>query len=200
MLLASFGTHVCRRSKPLNKFLVLHASRFGLKQTVLLSCCILMSEASASRTRGIPRWMTQRIKLGSAVRPLPYHHPFQLAIEANACDHLTNGRYKFGIGFGFYAAHMERRGLDFSKARDMMHDPNGPRMIGGSAGAPRPRPPARGRRHDRSSRPCGGCERAPGSPRPVRAGRCRGELPSRTAAGCRPARRCAWASSGTEGA
>ena len=66
--------------------------------------------------------MTQKIKLGSAVRPLPYHHPFQLAIEANACDHLTNGRYKFGIGFGFYAAHMERRGLDFSKARDMMHD------------------------------------------------------------------------------
>lgn len=66
--------------------------------------------------------MTSRIKLGSAVRPLPYHHPFQLATEATACDHLTNGRYKFGMGFGFYAAHMERRGLDFSKARDMMHD------------------------------------------------------------------------------
>lgn len=65
--------------------------------------------------------MTKQIKLGSAVRPLPYHHPFQVAIEANACDHLTNGRYKLGIGFGFYAAHMERRGLDFSKARDMMH-------------------------------------------------------------------------------
>ena len=53
--------------------------------------------------------VTQRIKLGSAVRPLAYHHPLQVAIEANACDHLTHGRYQLGIGFGFYAAHMERR-------------------------------------------------------------------------------------------
>jgi limonene 1,2-monooxygenase len=65
--------------------------------------------------------MTKRIQLGSAVRPLAYHHPLQVAIEGAACDNLTHGRYKLGIGFGFYAAHMERRGLDFSKARDMMH-------------------------------------------------------------------------------
>jgi limonene 1,2-monooxygenase len=65
--------------------------------------------------------VTQRIRLGSAVRPLAYHHPLQVAIEANACDQLTNGRYQLGIGFGFYAAHMERRGLDFSKTREMMH-------------------------------------------------------------------------------
>ena len=64
---------------------------------------------------------TKSIKLGSAVRPLAYHHPLQIAIEANACDHLTNGRYRLGIGFGFYAAHMERRGLDYSKTREMMH-------------------------------------------------------------------------------
>ena len=34
------------------------------------------------------------IKLGSAVRPLAYHHPLQVAIEANACDNLTDGRYQ----------------------------------------------------------------------------------------------------------
>lgn len=65
--------------------------------------------------------LTSRITLGSAVRPLAYHHPLQVAIEANACDNLTNGRYRLGVGFGFYAAHMERRGLDFSRTRDMMH-------------------------------------------------------------------------------
>jgi alkanesulfonate monooxygenase SsuD/methylene tetrahydromethanopterin reductase-like flavin-dependent oxidoreductase (luciferase family) len=65
--------------------------------------------------------MTKTIKLGSAVRPLAYYHPLQVATEANAVDHLTGGRYRLGIGFGFYAAWMERRGLDFSKTREMMH-------------------------------------------------------------------------------
>jgi alkanesulfonate monooxygenase SsuD/methylene tetrahydromethanopterin reductase-like flavin-dependent oxidoreductase (luciferase family) len=65
--------------------------------------------------------MTKRISLGSAVRPLAYYHPLQVATEANACDHLTKGRYRLGIGFGFYAAQMERRGLDFAKTREMMH-------------------------------------------------------------------------------
>jgi alkanesulfonate monooxygenase SsuD/methylene tetrahydromethanopterin reductase-like flavin-dependent oxidoreductase (luciferase family) len=64
---------------------------------------------------------TTQIKLGSAVRPLAYYHPLQVAIEANACDHLTQGRYQLGVGFGFYATQMEQRGLDFSKTRDMMH-------------------------------------------------------------------------------
>jgi alkanesulfonate monooxygenase SsuD/methylene tetrahydromethanopterin reductase-like flavin-dependent oxidoreductase (luciferase family) len=65
--------------------------------------------------------LTTDIRLGSAVRPLAYYHPLQVAIEANACDQLTNGRYQLGVGFGFYPANMEQRGLDFSKTRDMMH-------------------------------------------------------------------------------
>ncbi|HUZ71726.1 MAG TPA: LLM class flavin-dependent oxidoreductase [Stellaceae bacterium] len=65
--------------------------------------------------------LTQQIRLGSAVRPLAYYHPLQVAIEANACDHLTGGRYQLGVGFGFYPANMEQRGLDFSKTREMMH-------------------------------------------------------------------------------
>lgn len=65
--------------------------------------------------------MTSRIKLGSAVRPLAYHHPFQVAIEANACDNLTEGRYQLGIGTGFGGAYMSQRGLDDSLRRDMTH-------------------------------------------------------------------------------
>ena len=65
--------------------------------------------------------ITSRIKLGSAVRPLAYYHPLQVAIEANACDHLTQGRYQLGVGFGFYPTQMEQRGLDFAKTREMMH-------------------------------------------------------------------------------
>jgi alkanesulfonate monooxygenase SsuD/methylene tetrahydromethanopterin reductase-like flavin-dependent oxidoreductase (luciferase family) len=65
--------------------------------------------------------LTKQIRLGSAVRPLAYYHPLQVAIEANACDHLTGGRYQLGVGFGFYPTNMEQRGLDFAKTRDMMH-------------------------------------------------------------------------------
>jgi alkanesulfonate monooxygenase SsuD/methylene tetrahydromethanopterin reductase-like flavin-dependent oxidoreductase (luciferase family) len=67
--------------------------------------------------------MTSKITLGSAVRPLAYYHPLQVATEANACDHLTHGRYRLGIGFGFGATphEMERRGLDWSKTREMLH-------------------------------------------------------------------------------
>jgi alkanesulfonate monooxygenase SsuD/methylene tetrahydromethanopterin reductase-like flavin-dependent oxidoreductase (luciferase family) len=65
--------------------------------------------------------VTKQIKLGSAVRPLAYYHPLQVAIEANACDQLTHGRYQLGVGFGFYPAQMAQRGLDFAKTREMMH-------------------------------------------------------------------------------
>lgn len=65
--------------------------------------------------------VTKQIRLGSAVRPLAYYHPLQVAIEANACDHLTGGRYQLGVGFGFYRTNMEQRGLDFDKTREMMH-------------------------------------------------------------------------------
>jgi alkanesulfonate monooxygenase SsuD/methylene tetrahydromethanopterin reductase-like flavin-dependent oxidoreductase (luciferase family) len=65
--------------------------------------------------------LTKNIRLGSAVRPLAYYHPLQVAIEANACDHLTGGRYQLGVGFGFYPTNMEQRGLDFAETRDMMH-------------------------------------------------------------------------------
>jgi alkanesulfonate monooxygenase SsuD/methylene tetrahydromethanopterin reductase-like flavin-dependent oxidoreductase (luciferase family) len=67
--------------------------------------------------------LTRKITLGSAVRPLAYYHPLQVATEANACDHLTGGRYRLGIGFGFGATpkEMERRGLDWTKTREMMH-------------------------------------------------------------------------------
>jgi alkanesulfonate monooxygenase SsuD/methylene tetrahydromethanopterin reductase-like flavin-dependent oxidoreductase (luciferase family) len=64
---------------------------------------------------------TKRIRLGSAVRPVAYYHPLQVALEANATDQLTGGRYMLGVGFGFYPKNMEWRGLDFAETRDRMH-------------------------------------------------------------------------------
>ena len=69
--------------------------------------------------------VTSRIKMGPGVRPLPFHHPLQVAIEANACDQMTNGRYMLGFGLGgpeTGAKSMKMRGLDEPRRRDMMHE------------------------------------------------------------------------------
>src|SRR5438309_1011930 len=55
---------------------------------------------------------TRRIRMGAGVRPLGYYHPLQIALEANATDQLTNGRYMLGIGHGFHPRQMEWRGRD----------------------------------------------------------------------------------------
>lgn len=44
--------------------------------------------------------LTERIKLGPAVRPIAIYDPIQVAIEGAMCDHLTRGRYMFGFGVG----------------------------------------------------------------------------------------------------
>jgi alkanesulfonate monooxygenase SsuD/methylene tetrahydromethanopterin reductase-like flavin-dependent oxidoreductase (luciferase family) len=68
--------------------------------------------------------VTDRILLGTGVRPLPIHHPLQLVIEANMCDHLTNGRYMFGLGMGLVTLKdkMRQRGLDYGQRRAMMQE------------------------------------------------------------------------------
>jgi alkanesulfonate monooxygenase SsuD/methylene tetrahydromethanopterin reductase-like flavin-dependent oxidoreductase (luciferase family) len=65
--------------------------------------------------------LTSRVLLGSAVRPLAYYHPLQVAIEAAATDHITHGRYQLGVGVGFYAASFEMRGVEYARVRDMVH-------------------------------------------------------------------------------
>lgn len=63
---------------------------------------------------------TSRIRMGAGVRPLGYYHPIQVALEANATDQLTNGRYMLGIGHGFHPKQMEWRGRDPKDTRAMV--------------------------------------------------------------------------------
>jgi len=77
---------------------------------------LLITKASA---------LTDHIRMGPGVRPLPFHHPLQVAIEANATDQLTNGRYMLGLGLGGPQSGpkaMEQRGLDPANQRAMMHE------------------------------------------------------------------------------
>jgi len=44
---------------------------------------------------------TQRIRLGQAIVPLPYHHPLQVAERVATLDILSGGRSELGFGRGF---------------------------------------------------------------------------------------------------
>ncbi len=44
---------------------------------------------------------TNRIRLGTAVTPLPRRRPWKLAREMATLDHLSNGRVILGVGIGF---------------------------------------------------------------------------------------------------
>lgn len=63
---------------------------------------------------------TQRIKLGTGVSSLPYHHPFMLADQMNMLDHLTQGRAMFGVGPGLLASDAYQLGIEPPEQRRMM--------------------------------------------------------------------------------
>ena len=61
---------------------------------------------------------TQRIKLGTGVVSLPYHHPFLVAQRIVQLDHMTNGRAMFGTGPGALPSDAHAMGIDPLVQRD----------------------------------------------------------------------------------
>jgi limonene 1,2-monooxygenase len=65
---------------------------------------------------------TQRIRLGTGVNSLSYHHPFVLADRIVQLDNLTLGRTMLGMGPGQLPSDAFMMGIDPLRQRDMMHD------------------------------------------------------------------------------
>jgi limonene 1,2-monooxygenase len=63
---------------------------------------------------------TKRIRLGTGVTSLPFHHPFVVASRAVLLDHMTMGRYIFGVGPGSLPTDSTMMGLDHLQQRQMM--------------------------------------------------------------------------------
>lgn len=66
--------------------------------------------------------LTQRIKLGTGVSSLPYHHPLILADRILMLDHLTRGRMMFGVGPGQLASDASMLGIEVPEQRRMMEE------------------------------------------------------------------------------
>lgn len=71
---------------------------------------------------GAASQVTKRIRLGTGVNSLPYHHPFILADRLVMLDHLTEGRFMCGIGPGQLTSDAMMLGLDTTKQRPMMEE------------------------------------------------------------------------------
>lgn len=55
---------------------------------------------SAVTMAGFLLGRTTRLRVGTAVSPVPLHHPVHLAEQAALLDHLSHGRFSLGIGRG----------------------------------------------------------------------------------------------------
>ncbi len=61
---------------------------------------------------------SHRIRLGTGVTSLPYHHPFNVAQRIVQLDHMTNGRAMFGSGPGALPSDAYTHGIDPTLLRD----------------------------------------------------------------------------------
>lgn len=56
---------------------------------------------------------TKHITLGTSIVVLPMHNPFECAKQVAEVDRLSNGRFIFGIGVGWFEEEFELLGQDF---------------------------------------------------------------------------------------
>jgi limonene 1,2-monooxygenase len=65
---------------------------------------------------------TTRIRLGTGVISLPYHHPFQVAERIVQLTHQTRGRVMFGAGPGQLPTDARMLGMDATQLRPRMEE------------------------------------------------------------------------------
>lgn len=78
----------------------------------VLAAPMVIAAALAARTK--------RLKIGSAVHVLPLGNPLRTAEEAATVDHISHGRFEFGIGRSGFPTTYERFGVPYGESRDRM--------------------------------------------------------------------------------
>ena len=71
---------------------------------------------------GVAAERTKRIRLGTGVVSIPYHHPFHVADRMVLLDHLTRGRVMLGVGPGALPSDAWMLGLEPTRQREMMDE------------------------------------------------------------------------------
>jgi probable F420-dependent oxidoreductase len=65
---------------------------------------------------------TSKIKLGTAICLLALHDPIRLAKLISSVDWISQGRFVFGIGYGYIEREMTNHGVDHNARKDVLRD------------------------------------------------------------------------------
>ena len=76
----------------------------------VLSAPLLVASAIAGRTR--------RLRVGTAVQLLPLNHPLRIAGEITTLDHLSGGRFDFGIGRSGSPRAYDALGVSYAESQE----------------------------------------------------------------------------------
>jgi alkanesulfonate monooxygenase SsuD/methylene tetrahydromethanopterin reductase-like flavin-dependent oxidoreductase (luciferase family) len=66
--------------------------------------------------------VTDRIKLGTGINLLAQRDPIWTAKEVATVDHLSNGRFIFGVGYGWNVEEMNHHGVDYATRRTLLKE------------------------------------------------------------------------------
>ena len=80
----------------------------------VVSAPLVMAGAIAARTR--------RLRIGVAVSVLPLCHPIRMAEEVATVDHISQGRFDFGIGRSGFARDYEGYGVPYAESRERFQE------------------------------------------------------------------------------
>ena len=81
-----------------------------LPERSVASAPLVLASAIATRTR--------RMKIGIAVQVLPLCHPLRLAEEVATLDHISGGRFIFGVGRSGFPRTYEAYGVPYAESRE----------------------------------------------------------------------------------
>ena len=65
---------------------------------------------------------TSRIRLGTGVVVLPFHHPLRVAEDFAFLDHLSDGRVSLGVGRGYQPIEYNGFGVDQTASREIFNE------------------------------------------------------------------------------
>ena len=88
-------------------------SHFAPSRAVL-SAPLIMAAAIAGRTK--------RIKIGTAVHVLPLGNPLHIAEQVATLDHISNGRFEFGVGRSGSPASYEGYNISYAESRERFYE------------------------------------------------------------------------------
>jgi alkanesulfonate monooxygenase SsuD/methylene tetrahydromethanopterin reductase-like flavin-dependent oxidoreductase (luciferase family) len=75
-----------------------------------------MMVASSIATR------TERLRIGMAVHVLPLNNPLRIAEEAATVDHISEGRFDFGVGRSGFARSYDLYGIPYAESRERFQE------------------------------------------------------------------------------